>query len=96
MNYQFDCQMQHPLEWSEDYVVLLADEQVQLSGLSPAACRVGSRFDDLRARLGGLSAMETGSGRNCNLQNPAGFRIGKFNFHCLPPHFCGRLTTLQT
>ena len=21
-------------------------------------------------------------GRNCNLQNPAGFRIGKFNFHC--------------
>ena len=42
--------MKHPLEWSEDCVVLLADEQVQLSCLSSAACRVGSRADGLRAR----------------------------------------------
>ena len=51
MNYQFDYQMEHPHEWREDYVVLLADEQVQLSGLFLSACGVGSRFDDLRARL---------------------------------------------
>ena len=47
MNYQIDYQMEHPLEWREDYVVSLANEQVQLSVLSSAACRVGSRFDDL-------------------------------------------------
>ena len=35
-----------------------------MSGLSPPACGVGSRFDDLRARLGGLSAMETRDGRS--------------------------------
>ena len=41
--------MEHPLEWGENYMVLLAAERAQLSGMSSIACRVGSRADDLRA-----------------------------------------------
>ena len=64
MNYPFDCQMEHPLAWGEDYVVSLAYEPAQPGGFSPAACGAGSGADDLRARRGGLSAMNRASRRS--------------------------------
>ena len=55
-NYQIDYQMEHPLEWSEDYVVLLADAGA-FEQPSSATCRAGFRADDLRAWRGRLFLM---------------------------------------
>ena len=64
MNYQLNYQIQPPFEWSEDYMVSLADEPAQSIALYSAAYRVGFWSDDLRARRGRFSAMKRASCRS--------------------------------
>ena len=64
MNCQLDCQMQPAFEWSEDYMVSLADEPAQPSALSSAVYRVGFWSEGLRARRGRFSAMKRANCRS--------------------------------